>query len=88
MAWYDVVGLVGVVAILAGYFLLQQGRLGRDDMVYSVLNAVGSAAILLSLVYDFNLSALVIEGLWLVISLYGIARLLMGRSRERRRHEG
>ena len=84
MAWYDGVGLLGVVAILAAYLLLQQGRLGRDDVAYSALNAVGSGAILLSLVFDFNLSALLVEGLWLVISLYGLARIFVKRRRERR----
>ena len=61
--------------------LLQQGRLGPDDLAYSLLNALGAAAILVSLIFDFNLSAAVIEGMWLLISLYGLARWLSKRER-------
>jgi hypothetical protein len=56
------------------YFLLQTGRIGADNLYFSLLNAVGAALILLSLFYEFNLSAVLMEGFWLAISLYGLAR--------------
>lgn len=72
MTWYDAVGLLGVAAILAAYALLQSGRWGTRDMAYSVLNAVGAALVLVSLWYDFNMPAVVIELFWLAISFYGM----------------
>jgi len=72
MAWHDAIGMLGVAAILAAYALLQAGRLDARTPSYSLLNALGAAGVLVSLRYEFNLSAAVIEGAWLVISLYGL----------------
>jgi hypothetical protein len=74
MHWYDWAGLLGVVAILLAYFLLQAGRVRGDALTYQLMNAFGALAVLLSLLYAFNLSAFVLEGLWLAVSIYGIAR--------------
>lgn len=74
MHWYDWAGLLGVAATLLAFFLLQAGRVRGDGLVYQLMNALGAAAVLLSLLYAFNLSAFVLEGLWLAISIYGIAR--------------
>jgi hypothetical protein len=74
MHWYDWAGLVGVVMTLVAFYLLQAGRLRGDGLSYQLMNAFGAFAVLLSLLYAFNLSAFVLEGLWLGISIYGIAR--------------
>lgn len=78
--WYDVVGNVGVLLVLSTYLWLQLGRLRYDSLTYSVANAAGAFGILVSLVYEFNLSAFLIEGAWLLISLYGIARCFLGQA--------
>lgn len=85
MAWYDVVGLLGVGAILAAYALLQAGRLGIRDLSYSALNAVGAALVLVSLWFDYNLPAVVIELFWLAISFYGIGKALRTAGPDARR---
>lgn len=72
MAWHDAIGLVGVGAIALAYALLQTGRWQAREPRYSAVNAVGAALVLVSLRYEFNLSAVVIEGFWLAISLYGL----------------
>ena len=75
----DVAGLIGVGGILVAYVLLQLEKLAPDDISYSLLNAVGAAGILFSLFFEFNLSAAVMEGAWLVVSLYGLARAVRRR---------
>lgn len=72
--WHDLVGNAGVVAILATYALVQLDRMAVRDRSYSVLNALGAVFILISLMFDFNLSSFVIEVVWLVISVYAIVR--------------
>ena len=74
MTLADVVGVAGAATIVVAYFLLQTGRLQAQSITFSAANGLGAAAILFSLVSDFNLSAFVIEAFWLAISLYGIAR--------------
>ena len=76
----DLIGMAGVVLLLTTYGLLQTGRLCHDNPRYSLFNAAGASAILFSLSFDFNLSAFVIEGSWLAISLYGLARTVRRRS--------
>jgi hypothetical protein len=75
-AWYDVLGNVGVAVILAAYIGVQIDRLDARSVAYSVLNAIGAGLITVSLCFDFNLSAFVIELAWMLISLYGIASRL------------
>jgi hypothetical protein len=74
MHWYDWAGLLGVAMTLIAFYLLQAGRMRGDGLGYQLMNALGAFAVLLSLLYAFNLSAFVLEGLWLGISIYGIAR--------------
>ena len=70
----DLIGNIGVVPLVTTYLMLQLNKLSSDGLAYSVLNAVGAALIVISLLVDFNLSALVIEVFWVLISLLGIYR--------------
>jgi hypothetical protein len=78
MTWYDLAGSVGVVLIVAAYLLLQLQRVAGTGLVYLLANAVGAALILLSLAFDFNLSAFLMEAFWLGISLFGLTRHMRG----------
>ena len=71
-SWYDFLGNVGVLLILLSYLLLQMKKIKSQSMYYSLMNAVGALLILVSLYYNFNLSAFVMEIFWLLISLYGL----------------
>ncbi|HPF45285.1 MAG: hypothetical protein KDF58_04445 [Alphaproteobacteria bacterium] len=79
MTIFDFIGLIGVLLILVAYALIQLDRVDVKHISYSVMNAVGAGLILISLSIDFNLSAAVIEGAWLVISLFGIIRAYQKR---------
>jgi len=70
----DFVGNVGVVIIVVAYLLLQLDKIRSSDLAYSVLNAVGASLIVASLIVDFNLSALLMEVFWVLISFIGIGR--------------
>ena len=70
----DFVGNIGVVLLVITYLMLQLSKLSSDGLAYSVLNAVGAGLIVISLLFNFNLSALVIEVFWVLISLVGIYR--------------
>lgn len=60
-AWYDLLGSVGVAVIIITYVLLQTEKIKSESLLYSALNAVGAALILISLVYSFNFPAFVVE---------------------------
>lgn len=77
---FDAIGLLGALLILLAFALLQLERLDPRRPLYSLLNAAGAAAILVSLVFAFNLAAAFIETAWLAISLYGIWRAMSRRA--------
>jgi hypothetical protein len=79
--WYDILGTVGVGVIVVTYLLLQLGRIKSDQLQYSMLNGLGAALILISLYYDFNLPSVIVEAFWLVISVFGIIRYLVSKTR-------
>lgn len=70
----DLVGNVGVVVLMIAYLMLQLNKLRSDDLAYSLLNAIGASLIVLSLLVNFNLSALLMEVFWVLISFIGIFR--------------
>lgn len=79
--WHDLMGNLGVLLIVGSYFQLQINRISGNSAIYSVLNACGAALVLVSLRYDFNLSAAMVESFWLLISLLGL--FLRARNRKR-----
>lgn len=76
---HDFVGNVGVVVVLLTYLLLQMDRMVATSLTYSISNAIGAVLILISLAQDFNLSAVIIESVWLIISVFGLARTIVLR---------
>jgi len=73
-SWFDLAGLVGVVLIVIAYLLLQLGKLPSSAPSYSLLNAIGAFMVMVSLYFDFNLSAFLMEAFWFLISLFGLVR--------------
>ncbi len=78
-AWHDIVGTLGVALIIVTYVLLQIERIRSEQLLYSLLNAVGALLILISLYYSFNFPAFVVEFFWLLISLFGIGKYVVKR---------
>ncbi len=76
LAWYNILGTVGVATIVITYLLLQTDKLRSDSLYYSLMNGVGAILILVSLYFEFNFPSFVVEFFWLLISLFGIARYL------------
>ena len=70
--WHDFLGNLGAFLIVGSYFLLQIRRISGQSRIYSLINAAGATLVLISLYFEFNLSAAVVELLWLIISLLGL----------------
>ena len=73
-AWYDILGTLGVATIIITYILLQLEYVRSIQLIYSLLNAVGSGLILVSLYFSFNFPSFVVEIFWLIISLFGVGK--------------
>ena len=78
--WHDFLGNIGVALMIGMYLLLQMERIESTSYKYSIYNALGASMVVVSLMYEFNMSAFIIEGFWVLISLYGIWRQWRARS--------
>ena len=76
---YDILGILGVILILAAYLLLQLEKLSVQDWCYSAANGLGALLILISLFFSFNLASFIIEIAWLLISIFGLFKALSSR---------
>ena len=74
--WFDLIGNVGVLLMVIAYLLLQLQKISSAAVSYLALNVIGAVLVIISLSFRFNLSAFLMEGFWLLISLYGLARTL------------
>jgi multidrug transporter EmrE-like cation transporter len=73
-SWYDLVGNIGVATIVITYLLLQLNKIDSVGLAYSLFNGLGASLVIVSLLFEFNISAFAIEFFWLLISVVGIAR--------------
>jgi hypothetical protein len=78
-SWFDLIGNVGVLLMVVAYLLLQLEKLSGSALSYLALNAIGAALVIVSLRYSFNFSAFLMEAFWLLISLFGLTKSLLGK---------
>lgn len=88
----DLIGCLGTIIILIAYILLQTRKLDPHHVLFSFLNLVGALMILISLLYSWNLAAVVMEIAWASISAFGILQILfpyhlrLSRKKGERKH--
>ena len=82
MSLPDLAGLAGVLLILAAYAGAQIRKLDPLHPPALLMNLAGALLILVSLAYDWNLSAAVMEGAWALVALYGLAQWARTRARK------
>ncbi len=75
----DMIGMTGVTLVLTAYGLLNLNKLTSHSLVYQLMNLLGAVLLLISLCFNFNLSSVVIEVVWITFSLIGIIRVFRAR---------
>ncbi len=70
----DGVGISGVIMLVLAYYLLQSNRIASDSILYSLMNLVGAGLILYSLILDWNTPAVIMESVWIVISMFALVK--------------
>ena len=69
---FNAIGICGMCCFLLAYLLLQKGRMKPNGYDYLFMNLAGAVLILISLLWDWNLSAFLLELAWFIITSYGI----------------
>ena len=75
---WDVVQIVGAVLVLAGFLAAQLGWLDEHAYAYLIPNAIGSGALAITAVVTANWGFVLLEGVWCLVSLWGLARSATG----------
>lgn len=78
--WHDLVGNIGVSLLIMSYLALQLGKLRADGLWYSWINLCVALLLGINLYHRPNLSSIIIEIFWALISLYGIFRCWVRKS--------
>lgn len=73
------VELLGAALILSAFTLAQMGRLQTSSLAYLALNVAGAGMLAVAAAVDGDVGFLVLEGVWTLVSAYGLARLLLRR---------
>jgi hypothetical protein len=69
----------GALLILVAYAAAQFGVLNQRSRVYVVLNLVGSVVLAVLAWYERQWGFLLLEGVWALVSLWGLAQVQRGR---------
>ncbi len=72
--WYEAIGWLGLALILLAYLGLSTGRLRGERLPFPTLNAIGAMAILIAVLYRFDLTWFALAACWLAIGVYGVVR--------------
>ncbi|KIC40336.1 permease [Ruegeria sp. ANG-R] len=72
LTFIDAIGSFGALIVVVAYFATQMRMMNSDDLAFPVVNLVGSVLIVFSLMQNFNLASMLIEGFWIIISVIGI----------------
>lgn len=70
----DMIGIIGVVLTLIAYYFINIGKWSSDSLSYVLYNLIGSCCLMFSLMFNWNLSSVLIEIAWISISLIGLYR--------------
>jgi hypothetical protein len=76
-AGHNYIGICGVFMVLFAYFSMQVGKMAHNSVIFSAMNLVGSAFIMVSLYFDVNIASVVIEIAWLLISMFGLYKAVL-----------
>ena len=78
--FHDIIGNAGVAMIVITYFMLQINKISSNSLLYSLLNALGAFLVVVSLMFEFNLSAFIVQAFWCLISLVGIIKYFISKN--------
>lgn len=75
----QVIQVVGALLILAAFAAVQFERMRPDSRLYLALNLVGSIILAALAVHASQWGFLLLEGVWAIVSAWGLATALNGQ---------
>jgi hypothetical protein len=76
----DIIGFAGSACIIAAFAYSNVSK-AMNLLVFNAVNFVGAALLAISLTVNYNLPTMVLEIVWMIIALFGIAKALRHRAK-------
>lgn len=76
----QIVQIIGALFVLAGFAGTQFGRLSPHSYPYLFANLIGSGILAVLALIERQWGFLLLEGVWALVSLWGVVARLRGRS--------
>ena len=80
LSLYTVIGLLGVLGVLAAYGMMTAGKWPALGARYQWVNVIGTTGILISLIGQWNLPAFIANTAWISIGVFSLIRIYKKRS--------
>jgi len=72
--WIDILGWIGVAALLTAYALVSMKKLGGDSLAYQLLNLVGGGLLIVNSYYYGAYPSVGINLAWIGIAIFTLSR--------------
>ncbi len=67
--------------VVFAYFSLQIDKYDQNSLKFQFINLFGATLLLISLFVHFNLGSFIIEVVWIIITLYGIYKIIRKKNK-------
>ena len=71
----DIMGWVGVAALVLAYGLVSTRRLASDSVLFQAMNVFGSALLIINSYYYRAIPSVVVNVFWIGIALFSLGRI-------------
>ena len=79
---FELIGWLGAVSYIIGYFLLSTKKLSSDQIIYHALNALGGICLVVNSVFLNDSPNFVVNLIWMGIAIYSIIQIFKLRFRK------
>jgi len=76
MDMFNIIGFIGTGLYILSYLLLQMKKID-SGLIYTIMNLFAAGLVIISLTKYWNAPSFIIQAVWVLISLVGIAKILI-----------
>ena len=68
----QIIGMLGMLLVLSAFTLLKLNKIKHEELLYNLLNLVGSFFLVLSAIYTKGYAFMILNSVWVIFSLIDI----------------